>query len=74
MCLMTYVNNKGADQPAHPHSLISTFVVHCLDSMRCILAYLLESGQVYYGKENQVAEINFCLLFPFFCLSLQCKT
>ena len=25
--------SKGADQPAHPHSLISTFVVHCLDSM-----------------------------------------
>ena len=26
------VNNKGADQPAHPRSLISTFVVRCLDS------------------------------------------
>ena len=25
----------------------------------------LESGQVYCGKENQDAEINFCLLFPF---------
>ena len=32
-CLMSYVNNKGADQPAYPHSLISTFVVHCLDSI-----------------------------------------
>ena len=31
-CLMPYANNKGADQPAHPRSLISTFVVHCLDS------------------------------------------
>ena len=30
---MSYVNNKGADQPAHPHSLISAFVVHCLDSI-----------------------------------------
>ena len=30
---MPYANNKGADQPAHPRSLISTFVVHCLDSM-----------------------------------------
>ena len=37
-CLMPYANNKGADQPAHPHSLISTFVVCCLDSMICILA------------------------------------
>ena len=24
--LMPYANNKGADQPAHPHSLISAFV------------------------------------------------
>ena len=31
MCLMPYANNKGADQPAHPRSLISTFVVPCLD-------------------------------------------
>ena len=37
-CLMSYTNNKGADQTAHPRSLISTFVVHCLDSMICILA------------------------------------
>ena len=33
MCLMSYANNKGADQPAHPRSLISTFIVHCLDSI-----------------------------------------
>ena len=31
MCLMSYANNKGADQPAHPRSLISTFVIRCLD-------------------------------------------
>ena len=31
--LMPYATNKGADQPAHPRSLISTFVVHCLDSI-----------------------------------------
>ena len=31
--VMLYVNNKGAAQPAHPHSLISTFVVCCLDSI-----------------------------------------
>ena len=37
MCLMPYANNKGADQPAHPRSLISIFVVRCLDSMMCIL-------------------------------------
>ena len=32
-CLMPYANNKGADQPAHPRSLISTFVVRYLYSM-----------------------------------------
>ena len=33
MCLMSYANNKGADQTANPHSLISAFVVRCLDSI-----------------------------------------
>ena len=37
-CVMSYANNKGADQLAHPRSLISTFVVRCLDSTICILA------------------------------------
>ena len=30
----------------------------------------LESGQVYCGKENQNAEINFCLLLPFCLFSI----
>ena len=30
---MSYANNKGQDQPAHPRSLISAFVVCCLDSV-----------------------------------------
>ena len=30
---MLYVNNKSADQPAHPRSLISAVVFHCLDSI-----------------------------------------
>ena len=33
MCLMPYANNKGADQPAHSRSLISSFVVRFLDSI-----------------------------------------
>ena len=28
-----YANNKGADQPAHPCSLICAFVVRCLDNI-----------------------------------------
>ena len=31
--IMSYANNEGADQPAHARSLISTFVVRCLDSI-----------------------------------------
>ena len=33
MCLMSYANNKGTNQPSHPRSLISTFVVRCLGSI-----------------------------------------
>ena len=33
MCLMSYANNKGADQHMHWCSLSSTFVVRCLDSI-----------------------------------------
>ena len=39
MCLMSYANNKGADQPAHPCSLISAFVVRCLDSVISLRFY-----------------------------------
>ena len=35
---MPYVNNKGADHPAHPSSLINAFVVCCLDGIIYILA------------------------------------
>ena len=52
MCHMPHVNNKGADQPAHPRSLISAFVVRCLDSIVPILAkskisrlYLISVGE-----------------------------
>ena len=33
-----YANNKGADQPMHPRSLISAFVVRCLDIVIPIVA------------------------------------
>ena len=36
--VLAYANNKGADQPAHPRSLISAFVVRCLDSTIPLLA------------------------------------
>ena len=31
--VMQYANNKGADQPAHPRSLIGAFVDRFLDSI-----------------------------------------
>ena len=34
---MPYMNNKGADQSAHPCSLISTFIVCCLDRLTNVL-------------------------------------
>ena len=34
MCLLSYhANNKGADQPVHPRSLITAFGVRCLDGI-----------------------------------------
>ena len=35
--LMLHANNKGADQPAHPRSLISVFVVRCLEQYLYLL-------------------------------------
>ena len=37
-CLMSYANTKGADQPAHLRSLISAFVVRCLDSVMSLVS------------------------------------
>ena len=33
-----FANNQGADQPVHPHSLISTFVIRVLESIISKLA------------------------------------
>ena len=37
---MSYANNKGTDQdqPAYPRSLISAFVVRCLDSVMSLVS------------------------------------
>ena len=57
MCLMPYANNKGADQPAHPHSLISTFVVRCSNSMICILA-ISKVSRIYLASVAEQARLN----------------
>ena len=56
MCLTPYVNNKGADQPAHPRSLTSTFV-HYLDSMMCILA-VPKVSRFYLASIAEQAGLN----------------
>ena len=65
-CLRVYANNKGADQPAHPRSLISTFVVHCLDSIIPLVSIpeisYLYLASVAHPKErfsHDVAHNNF---------------
>ena len=57
MCLMAYSNNKGADQPAHPRSLSSTFVVRSLDGMICILA-LSKVSRFYLVSVAEQAGLN----------------
>ena len=49
---MPYANNKGADQPAHPRSLSSAFIIRWLDSIILVLAqytisrfYLVSVGE-----------------------------
>ena len=37
-CLMSFADNKSADQPAHPRSLISAFVSRCLDSVMSLVS------------------------------------
>ena len=50
---LPYANNKGADQPAHPHSLISTFVVHCLDRIISTLAISIISRLQLVSEAEQ---------------------
>ena len=35
---MSYANNNGADQTAHPRNLMSAFVVRCLDSVMFLVS------------------------------------
>ena len=82
---LLYCVRKNQPPPAY-HSLylsiylsLQVSVIDFSASMRArVFKFLihLDSGQVYCGKENQDAEIHFCLPFPFFFfhLSLQCNT
>ena len=51
-------NNKGADQPAHPRHLISTFVVRCLDSIIPLVS-ISEISSLYLA--SVAAQAGLCL-------------
>ena len=51
--LMQYANNKGAVQPAHPRSLISTFIVRCLDSTISLISMSEISGLLLVSAAEQ---------------------
>ena len=56
-CLMSYANNKGADQPAHPRSLISVFVVCCLDSI-IYLDSIAEISRLWLASVAEQASLS----------------
>ena len=51
-CLPGFANNTGADQPAHPHSLIRAFVICFLESIISKLA----TGEISIFQLVSVAE------------------
>ena len=55
---MSYVNNKGTDQLAHPHSLISAFVVRCLDSVMSLVSVTKISSLIL---ASVAAQAGLCL-------------
>ena len=52
---MSYANNKGADQPVHPRSLISTFVVRCLASMMSLVSVTKISSVILASVAEQAS-------------------
>ena len=57
---MSYANNIGADQPAHPRSLISAFVVHCLDSVMSLVP-VIEISSLMVASAAEQAGLNLTL-------------
>ena len=55
---MPYVKNKGADQPAHSRSLISTFVVRFLDSTIPVLAKKTQNFKLWLVSVAEQASLS----------------
>ena len=58
---MPYANNKGADQHVHPRSLISAFVVHCLDSIIPLVS-ISKISSLYLASVDVQAGLSLPLL------------
>ena len=59
-CVMPYANNKGADQPAHPRSLISAFVVRCQDRM--VYSLYIRNFKILAGLCSWAGQFGSCLV------------
>ena len=59
-CLRWVANNKGADQPAHPRSLISAFVIPLLES---IISKLATSEISIFWLDSVAEDTGLSLVF-----------
>ena len=55
--VMSYANNKGADQPVHPRNLISAFIVHFLASIIPLIA-IAEISKAYLASSAEQASLS----------------
>ena len=53
--VMSYANNKGAEQPAHSRSLISAFVVRCLASVMSLVSVTKISSLILASIAEQAS-------------------
>ena len=60
---MPYANNQGADQPAHPRSLISAFVVRCLESIIPLL-HIAEILRPYLASSAEQTGLSYLVENP----------
>ena len=68
---LLYVNNKSADQPAHPCSLISVFVIRCLDSNKLLQ---LKAIRIIHCISNlSVCPYMYICLILSFALQARCS-
>ena len=60
---MSYANNKDADQPAYPRSLISAFVVRCIDSVISLVS-VTKSSSLMLASVAEQASLSLTSLEP----------